>query len=132
MWKASPLSICAALLQWAACPPAEAADSAAAVAPSLASGATPSPDFESLRIKGLNLPLPGLQDTIDPDVAGIRSSLASLGIGYIDYSNNSLFDNMLPATCGSFSDPKVVVMVIVVAIVGLIILMPISRALADC
>ena len=30
----------------------------------------------------------------------------------------------------SFSDPKVVVMVIVVAIVGLIILMPLSRALA--
>jgi bile acid:Na+ symporter, BASS family len=31
----------------------------------------------------------------------------------------------------SFSDPKVVVMVIVVAIVGLIILMPLSRALAN-
>jgi hypothetical protein len=30
-----------------------------------------------------------------------------------------------------FSDPKVVVMVIVVAIVGLIILMPLSRALAN-
>ena len=31
----------------------------------------------------------------------------------------------------SFSDPKVVVMVIVVAIVGLIVLMPLSRALAS-
>ena len=31
----------------------------------------------------------------------------------------------------SFSDPKVVVMVIVVAIVGLIILMPLSRTLAQ-
>ena len=31
----------------------------------------------------------------------------------------------------SFDDPKVVVMVIVVAIVGLIILMPLSRALAS-
>jgi bile acid:Na+ symporter, BASS family len=31
----------------------------------------------------------------------------------------------------SFSDPKVVVMVIVVAIVGLIILMPLSRLLAN-
>jgi BASS family bile acid:Na+ symporter len=31
----------------------------------------------------------------------------------------------------SFSDPKVVVMVIVVAIVGLIILIPLSRALAN-
>jgi predicted Na+-dependent transporter len=30
----------------------------------------------------------------------------------------------------SFSDPKVIVMVIVVAIVGLIILMPVSRPLA--
>jgi bile acid:Na+ symporter, BASS family len=31
----------------------------------------------------------------------------------------------------SFSDPKVIVMVIVVAIVGLIILMPLSRAFAS-
>jgi bile acid:Na+ symporter, BASS family len=31
----------------------------------------------------------------------------------------------------SFSDPKVIVMVIVVAIVGLIILMPLSRAFAN-
>ena len=31
----------------------------------------------------------------------------------------------------SFSDPRVVVMVIVIAIVGLIILMPLSRALAN-
>ena len=31
----------------------------------------------------------------------------------------------------SFGDPKVIVMVIVVAIVGLIILMPLSRALAN-
>jgi BASS family bile acid:Na+ symporter len=31
----------------------------------------------------------------------------------------------------SFGDPKVVVMVIVVAVVGLIILMPLSRALAN-
>jgi BASS family bile acid:Na+ symporter len=31
----------------------------------------------------------------------------------------------------SFSDPKVVVMVIVVAIVGLIVLMPLSRAMAS-
>jgi BASS family bile acid:Na+ symporter len=31
----------------------------------------------------------------------------------------------------SFEDPKVVVMVIVVAIVGLIVLMPLSRALAN-
>ena len=53
-------------------------------------------DFESLRVKGLNVALPGPQDTIDPDFAGIRSSLASLGIGYIGYTNNSFFDNTLP------------------------------------
>ena len=56
---------------------------------------TPSPDFESLRVKGLNIALPGPQDTIDPDFAGIRSSLAALGIGYIGYTNNNFFYNML-------------------------------------
>ena len=54
------------------------------------------------RIKGLNVPLPGPQDTIDPDFAGIRSSLASLGIGYIGYTNNSFFDNMLPVERTTF------------------------------
>ena len=61
------------------------------------SGTTPPPDFESLRIKGLNISLHGPQDTIDPDYAGIRSSLASLGIGYIGYSNNNFYNNLLPA-----------------------------------
>ena len=42
--------------------------------------AAPTPDFQSLRIKGLIVALPGPQDTIDPDLAGIRSSLAALGI----------------------------------------------------
>ena len=37
----------------------------------------------------------------------------------------------LVAASQSFSDPKVMVMVIVVAIVGLIILMPLSRTLAN-
>ena len=46
--------------------------------------------------------LPGPQDTIDPDFAGIRSSLASLGIGYIGYSNNSFYDNMLPVERTTF------------------------------
>ena len=64
--------------------------------------ATPTPDFQSLRIKGLTIALPGPQDTIDPDFAGIRSSLAALGIGYIGYSNNSFFDNMLPAERTTF------------------------------
>ena len=61
------------------------------------SGTTPQLDFEALRIKGLNISLPGPQDTIDPDHAGIRSRLASFGIGYIGYSNNNFYNNLLPA-----------------------------------
>jgi hypothetical protein len=46
----------------------------------------------------------GPQDTIDPDFAGVRSSLAALGIGYIGYSNNNFFDNMLPAERTTFNN----------------------------
>ena len=90
MLKTIALSICAAFLLWATCYAVEAADSAVSSPPIFTSGTTPPPDFESLRIKGLNITLPGPQDTIDPDFAGIRSSLAALGIGYIGYSNNNL------------------------------------------
>ena len=62
----------------------------------------PSPDFESLRVKGLNIALPGPRDTIDPDFAGIRSSLAAFGIGYIGYRNNSFYNNVLPAERTTF------------------------------
>jgi hypothetical protein len=80
-----------------------AAEPAAAVSPpAITSGTTPSPDFESLRVKGLNIALPGPQDTIDPDFAGIRSSLAALGIGYIGYTNNNFFDNTLQAERTTF------------------------------
>jgi hypothetical protein len=49
-----------------------AAEPGAAESPAaITSAATPSPDFESLRVKGLNIALPGPQDTIDPDFAGI-------------------------------------------------------------
>ena len=73
-----------------------AAEPSAAVSPpAITSATTSSPDFESLRVKGLNIALPGPQDTIDPDFAGIRSSLAALGIGYIGYSSNNFFNNML-------------------------------------
>ena len=101
MFKARVVSICAAFLLWATCHAAGAAD---AVSPPaiFTSGTTPPPDFESLRIKGLNISLPGPQDTIDPDFAGIRSSLASLGIGYIGYSNNFLYNNLLPAERSTF------------------------------
>ena len=104
MLKAVALSICAALPFWAGCRAAEFGDGAASPTPTFdaASVKTTPPDFESLRIKGLNLPLPGPQDTIDPDFAGIRSGLASIGIGYIGYTNNSFFDNMLPVERTTF------------------------------
>ena len=80
-----------------------AAEPGAAVSPpAITSATTPSPDFESLRVKGLNIALPGPQDTIDPDFAGIRSSLAALGIGYIGYTNNNFFDNTLQAERTTF------------------------------
>ena len=95
MFKAIPLSIFALFLLWATCNAAETGVSAVSL-PAITSATTPSPDFESLRIKGLNIALPGPQDTIDPDFAGIRSSLASLGIGYIGWSNNNFYNNLLP------------------------------------
>ena len=74
-----------------------ASEPAAVPFPTITSATIPPPDFESLRVKGLNIALPGPQDTIDPDFKGIRSSLASLGIGYIGWSSNSFYNNMLPA-----------------------------------
>jgi porin len=99
MLKPIALSICATLLLWENC---QATGSLNAAASAAATSASPPPDLDSLRIKGLNLPLPGPQDTIDPDFAGIRSSLASLGIGYIGYTNNSFFDNTLPVERATF------------------------------
>jgi porin len=99
MLKAVTLSICATMLLWGRCQAAGSVNGAASAA---ATSASTAPDFDSLRIKGLNLPLPGPQDTIDPDFAGIRSSLASLGIGYIGYTNNSFFDNTLPVERTTF------------------------------
>src|SRR4249919_4392317 len=98
MLKVIPLSICVAFLLRATCHAAELTENSAfGTAP-----ATPTLDFESLRVKGLTIALPGPQDTIDPDFAGIRSSLAALGIGYIGYTNNSFFDNILPAERSTF------------------------------
>ena len=98
MSKAVALSMCAALLLRATCHAAELTENTAfGAAP-----ATPAPDFQSLRIKGLIIALPGPQDTIDPDFAGLRSSLAALGVGYIGYTNNNFFNNMLPAERSTF------------------------------
>jgi porin len=104
MLKPIALSICATLLLGENC---QATGSLNAAASAAATSASPPPDLDSLRIKGLNLPLPGPQDTIDPDFAGIRSSLASLGIGYIGYTNNSFFDNTLPAERATFGQQPI-------------------------
>src|SRR4051794_1057662 len=75
MLKALPLSICAGFLLRATCHAAELTEDTAS-GPVLVA---PKVDFQSLRIKGLIVALPGPQDIIDPDFAGIRSSLAALG-----------------------------------------------------
>ncbi len=94
MLKAVTLSICVALLLRAPCHAAELAEDAVRAAPA--------PNFEALRVKGLNIALPGPNDTIDPDVAGVRSGLAALGIGYIGHTSNSYWGNMLPAEKTTF------------------------------
>ena len=93
-WLARTVAVALVMASFG-CSAIVAAEPSAVSAPAIASATTPSPDFESLRVKGLNIALPGPQDTIDPDFAGIRSSLASLGIGYIGYSSNSFYNNML-------------------------------------
>ena len=98
MLKAFALSICAGFLLQATCHAAELTeDTAFGPAP-----VAPKIDFQSLRIKGLIVALPGPQDTVDADLAGIRSSLAALGIGYVGYTNNNFYDNMLPAERSTF------------------------------
>ena len=97
LWAVT-LSICAALLLQATCHAAELTENTAFVP----TPAVPTSDFDGLRIKGYIIALPGPQDTIDPDFAGIRSSLATLGIGYVGYTNNNFYDNMLPAEQTTF------------------------------
>ena len=101
-FKVLALPICPAFVLWATCHAVNAEDSRVPLPAIFSSATTPPPDFDSLRIKGLNISLPAPQDTIDPDFAGIRSSLASLGIGYIGYSNNFFYNNLLPAERSTF------------------------------
>ena len=75
MLKAIISLICATLLLGATSRAAELTENTAFDVAS----AKPTPDFDALRIKGYIIALPGPQDTIDPDFAGIRSSLAALG-----------------------------------------------------
>lgn len=67
------------------------------VAPPTAGQVTP-PDFkrfDALRIKGVNIPLPGPADTIDREALGLRDKLASLGIGWFGFSTSFFADNVL-------------------------------------
>ncbi|MGY2843678.1 porin [Bradyrhizobium sp. USDA 4509] len=52
--------------------------------------------FENLRIKGLEVNLPGPADTLVQDKGGIRSALAEIGIGYIAWTQNTYVNNLLP------------------------------------
>ena len=56
---------------------------------------SPYAQFDPLRWKGLNIPLPGPVDTIDQRLLGVRDSLADLGIGYFGFTNSSFQDNLL-------------------------------------
>lgn len=58
--------------------------------------ANPFAKFENLRIKGLEVNLPGPADTLVQDKGGIRSALAELGIGYIAWTQNTYVNNLLP------------------------------------
>ena len=93
MLKSIVLSICAVFPLCATSHAAKSADSAARSAVVSTAAAAPPPDFESLRVKGFNIALPGPEDTIDPDFAGIRTSLAALGIGDIGFNNNNFYNN---------------------------------------
>ena len=72
MLKPITLSTCAAFLL-------RATSHAAELAVNAAFGATPTPDFQSLRIKGLAMALPAPQDTIDPDFAASDGLATSYG-----------------------------------------------------
>jgi porin len=75
-------SICAAFLLRATCHAAELAEDTAFASPKFgATPATPTPDFEPLRIKGLTVALPGPQDTIDLPSNGC--DLTSVGRAFV-------------------------------------------------
>jgi BASS family bile acid:Na+ symporter len=84
----------------------------------------PSMEFESEIASSGNPDSSKKQHALGGPDAGTRRVMA-LGTGQRNIAA------ALVIASQSFSDPKVVVMVIVVAIVGLILLVPISRALAN-
>ncbi len=66
-------------------------------APPTAGQATP-PNykrFDPLRIRGVNIPLPGPADTITGEALGLRDKLSALGIGWFGFSTSFFADNVL-------------------------------------
>jgi len=50
--------------------------------------------FDSLRWKGLIVPIPGPADTVDKGAFGLRDALADLGIGYFAYTSSYFTTNL--------------------------------------
>ncbi len=51
--------------------------------------------IDKTRIRGLNLPFPGAENTVDQTLGGIRTSLAEQGIGYLFFTNTFFADNLI-------------------------------------
>ena len=63
--------------------------------PSLPPGQNPYALADSLKIRGLAIPLPGAADTLDQGLFGVRNALAEKGISYIGISATTFQDNTL-------------------------------------
>ncbi|QOZ33229.1 carbohydrate porin [Bradyrhizobium sp. CCBAU 53421] len=52
--------------------------------------------FNNLTEKGMEVGIPGPADTVTQDIGGVRSALASVGVGYVAWTQNTFVDNVLP------------------------------------
>ena len=86
-----------ALAQQEGANPPAANEAPNGLAPSVATDADPDRQYENVRIKGYDIPLPGPADTIEGDAGGLREKLASIGIGWFGYTPTNLFYNTLHA-----------------------------------
>ena len=57
--------------------------------------ASPTDPFKPLTWQGLEINFPTPKGTLDPDPAGIRTDLANVGIGYLGFALESLYQNTL-------------------------------------
>ncbi len=63
--------------------------------PALPPGQNPYALADSLKIRGLAIPLPGAADTLDLGLFGVRNALAENGISYVGISATTYQDNLL-------------------------------------